>query len=340
MSFRVYNQIPCLPCIPGITGATGSTGTVFQTRVYNIETNMTGIVGGPTGIEIDVGDADDDNFEVALPFPVTFLNNTYTSVYIGSNSYLTFESGSDVFFNIDGFNPPLPGLLINANDNSLQKYYLDLSEGDTKFTIRFEGTLNKHTSPGLEWVWQVSFYKNNSNIDIAWISPNSIQNVNGTDGIFKISSGNGSVQNLPKTNCGVLLTPQTITYKNIRVSGGGVSIIYNNDVRTSQVGEGVGTLNIQPLGAITVDTSGDASRLGSNNFLTIKNANDLTIQTTVDDNKCSNIDFSTQGGSIKFQVDTDHTVNIARPIFVILNNTNENIDTLYIDDNRFIKKFI
>lgn len=351
MSFRLYNYVRCLPCIQGSTGPTGPNGTIFKTQAYSVETNMTGIVGSATGTLIDVGDVDDGNFEIQLPFPVTFLNQIYNTVYIGSNSYLTFGSGSDVFFNIDGFNPPMPGLLINSNDNSMQKYYNYLNENGDKFIIRYEGTLNKYglptpppsipdgpiiiPPPALEWIWEVTFYKDSSRIDIAWIPP-YVENVNGVDGVFKISSGNGTVQNLPKTEHGVILIPQNITYDNVRIEGDGITIIFNNDIRTTQTNT-VANLNIQPLKNITVDTFGGTTKLGSNNIMTIKNNRDLTIETTVNETKCADISFTSINNNITFTVDETHNINIARPKFAILNNTLGNPNTLYIDEDKFIK---
>lgn len=333
MPFRIYNQIPCLPCKPGYTGPTGSTGTIFRYKLYDVEPNMTGIIG-PTGIEFDVGDVDDGNFEISLPFPVTFLNNVYNKVYIGSNSYLTFEFGSNVFFNLNGFNPPYPGLLINANDNSIQKYYLETSEEDTKFTISFEGCLNKYATPGLEWVWQVSFYKDSSRVDIAWVNPDII-NANGIAGIFKISSGSGSVQDLPKTEGGLILTPQELVYKNIRFGGNGISTIFNNDIRMQQTGQVVGNLNIQPLQGIYVDSLGNTTRMASSNVFTIVSPN-ISINTTTSDNKCGDIYISTLYADIELNTRPGNHVIIARPRFIVGNSPGYP-GTLYMDDNRFLK---
>lgn len=334
-TFRVYSHVPCLPCIQGSTGMTGPVGTIFQSNAYNVNVNPVPL-GPPLGTVYEVGNVDDSFFEIPLPFPVTFLNNTYTTAYLGTNSYLTFGGGSDTFFNLSGFNPPFPGLLVNANNNSLTKYYLNLSDEGSKFTIRYEGlcAMNIYIIPEVVWTWEVSFYKDNQNIDIGWITP--VKNTNGTVGIFKISSGSGSVQNLPLTDCGVLLTPWIVTYNKIRFSGDGISVIYNNDVRTPiQPGIPMGELNIQPLGGITADTSGNITRLGSANSLTIQTDNGLTLQTTTNNNKCADINF-TCPSNVSFNVDDTHNVNISRPKFTII-GSNTDANTLYVDENKFLR---
>ena len=338
-TFKVYNHIPCLPCIAGPVGDTGPTGTIFRTTAYDIASNPNPL-GPATGTEYtNIDDLDDTSFEIIPPFPVTFLNQEYSKVYIGTNSYLTFGAGSDAFYNISGFNPPVPGLLVNANNNSLSRYYLDTSLDGTKFTIRYEGqcATNVYIIPEYEWIWEISFYRDSPNIDIGWVTP--VANANGVNGIFIISSGQGTVQNLPKTNCGVLLSPSVVTYKNIRFSGDGISLIYNNDVRAATTPtppeDIVGRFNIQPLGGITVDTVGNITKLGSANFLKIITNNGLTLQGATSNQKCSNIDF-TAPGAVDFIVDNTHNVNISR-LKYIQPAEHPNPGTLYVDENKFLR---
>lgn len=112
---------------------------------------------------IDTTGAQDDNFvNIPIPFPVNFLGSTYTSVYVGSNSYATFGMGSTVYSSISGANPPHPGIHVGAADNSFQRI-LYISESTTDgniFRVRYEGTAATHGTIGSpNIVWELTFYQ-------------------------------------------------------------------------------------------------------------------------------------------------------------------------------------
>ena len=51
---------------------------------------------GTTGLTLVYNGAVDDTFyTVSLPWTVSFLGSTYGTVYVGSNGYVTFASGSN-----------------------------------------------------------------------------------------------------------------------------------------------------------------------------------------------------------------------------------------------------
>lgn len=82
----------------------------------------------------------DDAF-VTVPLPFTFyLGGTgYTSTFVGSNSYLTFGSGTNVYSGLSATNPALPKVMFGAADNSYQRVsYISISTDYTR--IRYEGT--------------------------------------------------------------------------------------------------------------------------------------------------------------------------------------------------------
>jgi hypothetical protein len=64
---------------------------------------------------------DDGSVQIAFPFSINFLGQNYSSVFIGSNTYLTFGAGSSIFSGISPSNPALPGIHLCARDNSYQK---------------------------------------------------------------------------------------------------------------------------------------------------------------------------------------------------------------------------
>ena len=112
----------------------------------------------PTGwTGLQNGSADDANVNTTIP---TFiLNNvSYTTVYIGSNTYLTFGSGSTVYSSLSASNPALNKIHIGAADNSYQRVSR-ISSGTNYTRIRYEGncsTSGTVGSPGI--VFEVTFF--------------------------------------------------------------------------------------------------------------------------------------------------------------------------------------
>lgn len=102
----------------------------------------------------------DDAF-VSAPIPSFALNSTgYTTVFIGSNTYLTFGAGSTNFSGLSASNPNLNKLHLGAADNSYQRVSYFQSGND--FTrIRYEGngsTFGTVGSPGI--VYEATFFRN------------------------------------------------------------------------------------------------------------------------------------------------------------------------------------
>lgn len=83
----------------------------------------------------------DDAFIGPVPLPFTFYHSGvgYTSVYIGSNSYLTYGAGSNNFSGLSQSNPNLPKYFLGAADNSYQRVSI-FTSGTDYFRLRYEGT--------------------------------------------------------------------------------------------------------------------------------------------------------------------------------------------------------
>ena len=116
------------------------------------------------------GGSDDGYWTVPIPFDISFLNTTYNTVYVGTNSYLTFGAGSTVYSGLSASNPPYPKIMISAADNSAQALYY-ITDGTTPtrtFRMRLEGTNSASGvfgSPTM--VTEFTFYESNpSQIDI------------------------------------------------------------------------------------------------------------------------------------------------------------------------------
>ncbi len=89
-----------------------------------------------------VGSNDDGYWTLNLPFTVTFLGVNYTSIYVGTNTYLTFGGGSSNYSGLSVTNPYLPKIMWSADDNSVQRIYYGV-EGTAPartYRVRVEAT--------------------------------------------------------------------------------------------------------------------------------------------------------------------------------------------------------
>ncbi len=126
---------------------------------------------GTTGLNLVVnGNVDDSFYAVALPFPITFLNVNYSTIYVGTNGYITFAAGSPNYSGLSASNPPGPHLNIFPADRRLHKLYyasLDVGTANEKFVIRQEGVdFANHANPN---IWEVHFYPNASYFDVFFV---------------------------------------------------------------------------------------------------------------------------------------------------------------------------
>jgi Subtilase family len=116
------------------------------------------------------GGQDDGYWTVPLPFSVSFLNQTYSTIYVGTNTYITFGGGSSNYSQLSSSNPAFPKIMISANDNSCQRIYYGV-EGiapNRTFRIRWEGTSAISGTLGSpNMVYEAVFYENTTNqIDV------------------------------------------------------------------------------------------------------------------------------------------------------------------------------
>lgn len=130
-------------------------------------TNITNTLYGTGGLtQIVASSEDDTNVQITAPFTVWFDGSSYSSVFVGSNSYITFGGGSNAY-SVGPSNPPLPAIMIGAADNSYQRVYYGTIDGGATFIIRFEGTSATNGTPGSpNMVWEVRFNNSNQNIDV------------------------------------------------------------------------------------------------------------------------------------------------------------------------------
>ena len=133
-----------------------------EASVVNIPNSLLGpaglaVINGPTS-----GNPDDGFWTLPLPFTIVYLQNTYNQVFIGTNGYITFQSGSTEWLNLNASNPPLNKIMINAEDNSGQRIYYG-TEGvapNRTYRVRFEGTNARSGITGSpNMVWEATFYE-------------------------------------------------------------------------------------------------------------------------------------------------------------------------------------
>ena len=119
------------------------------------------------------GGVDDGFWQVDLPFPISFLGTTYNTVYVGTNSYVTFGGGSTQYAGLNYAAPAFPKILITAADNSCQRLYygVESTTAGNTFRIRWEGCAALHYVGPLgtdfpgdpNMVWEMVFYASPNN---------------------------------------------------------------------------------------------------------------------------------------------------------------------------------
>jgi hypothetical protein len=152
----------------GVFSATTDTGYQITTGtgtaiVVSIASSLFGGAGLTASTSPTEGNNDDGYWTLSLPFNVTYNGTSYGSVYLGTNSYLTFNGGSDAYSNLNASNPALPKIMISAEDNSAQRIYYGTvgSAPNRTYRVRWEGTNSTSGTLGNpNMVWEVTFYEN------------------------------------------------------------------------------------------------------------------------------------------------------------------------------------
>jgi hypothetical protein len=201
---------------PGTSGTSGQDGTSGTSGIsgagmailgnnYFLESNDFDLLD-PTKLDSYAVDQDNDNIEISLPEDFgyfEFLGNTYSSVFVNTNSYVTFGGTSSEYQIMAPVKVDVPAIFIGAGDNSLQYlsigYDYDTNPGDLGdqiFRIRFEGSANQSGSMiGLAGIaWEMLFDKNNKNfikIVVASLGNNNgaYRNERNPGGVYGISDG-------------------------------------------------------------------------------------------------------------------------------------------------------
>ena len=108
------------------------------------------------------GNNDDGFWTLALPFSIDYLGTSYNTIYVGTNTYITFGNGSTQYTNLSATNPNLPKIMWSCADNSVQRIYYG-TEGTSPnrtYRVRVEGNAavsGTVGSPGMVCEW--TFYE-------------------------------------------------------------------------------------------------------------------------------------------------------------------------------------
>ena len=111
------------------------------------------------------GNFDEARVQVNLPFDIVFMGETYSTIFMYSNSYITFGEPKTTN-DFSATSPKVPGIFIEAGDRSMQRiYYKSTVE---QYTLRFEGSID-YTGPTIaypEIEWEITFNKDSGKIDV------------------------------------------------------------------------------------------------------------------------------------------------------------------------------
>jgi hypothetical protein len=139
-------------------GAGSGSFTEIVNSMYNPAVSQMSNLDVKNNANVDIdGNGDDAFIAIELPFTVTFAGETYGNVFLGSNGYLTFGSGSADYG--DQWSNPIqptdlggPAILVMGGDDSWQNAYAYLDTtggaGNGVVVIRWEGnSLHDANSP-------------------------------------------------------------------------------------------------------------------------------------------------------------------------------------------------
>jgi hypothetical protein len=180
---------------------------------------------GTSGLNLAYNGNDDDNFyTVNLPWSINFLGTNYSSVYVGTNGYITLQSGNGTYSGFSPSNPAGPHISIYPADRRLYKlYYAQIAAGtaQARFVIRAEGV--DYSNAAVTYIWEVHFYPGSSYFDIYFVDAPS----SGNAGTAGISNGSSYV-----------LTYATTELTGIRINANGTldvgAPVYSSSITTTQ----------------------------------------------------------------------------------------------------------
>ena len=187
----------------------GNNGSTRMTAT-SITNNLLGAGSLTSSTTPSAGSNDDGWWTLSLPWNVFFGETLYNTVYVGTNSYITFGGGSSSL-SPSATDPAFDKIVMDGADNSAQRIYYGV-EGtapNRTYRIRYEGTSSTSGTLGSpNMVWEATFYENNIyQIDI---QTGTLARANGYSGAGTASALlAGGASTLGTSNKGTRLTMTT-----------------------------------------------------------------------------------------------------------------------------------
>lgn len=133
----------------------------FQATSESVEKVYT--MRGSAGLMQHVSSLIDDGYFALPAIPFSFFlsgadfGKSAQSIFVCSNSFITFGSPSTAYSNLGAANPPYPKLLVAAGDRSYNGLYSGSLDDGKSYTVRFEGN-QRYDNNGSVVIWEATFY--------------------------------------------------------------------------------------------------------------------------------------------------------------------------------------
>jgi len=153
-----------------VNSAKRITTSAGSATVSNLTLSLLGAASLTSATTPTTGNNDDGYWTLSLPFNITFNGTTYSTIYVGTNTYITFGGGSTSYSGLSVSNPAFNKIMISCADNSAQRIYYGTegSAPNRTYRVRWEGTAATGGTLGSpNMVYEAVFYENAaSQIDI------------------------------------------------------------------------------------------------------------------------------------------------------------------------------
>ncbi len=102
------------------------------------------------------GAGDDQNVQITLPFNFAINSSGMKDWFVGSNTYITANTGSTVFTALNGSTPALKKFHLGAADNSYKQVYT--LSGTNFYRVRYQGFASTNCT-GTQIIYEFTFYR-------------------------------------------------------------------------------------------------------------------------------------------------------------------------------------
>lgn len=148
----------------------------------------------PSGWTSILDASNDDNFyTIIFPFNFRFNNTSRSSIFIGTNFYMTFASGASVFSGLSSTNPANDKIMFNAGDRSAQRIAYKNAPDNSYTRIRFEGATGTSGTPGASPViFEMTFFNpvNTANVPHIELLTGRQDSTGGVTGFYTLTGTN------------------------------------------------------------------------------------------------------------------------------------------------------